>query len=79
MGYGRSRLNTLFREHTGLSPTEWLIRYRINQAKPLLRKGLSIHEAAARVGFPDPAFFSRTFNQLTGSSPRKWAKHQTLP
>ena len=79
MGYGRSRLNTLFREHTGLSPTEWLIRYRIDQSKSLLRKGLSIRDAAAQTGFPDPAFFSRTFSQLMGSPPRKWAKRQTLP
>ena len=79
MGYGRSRLNTLFREHTGLSPTEWLIRYRIDQAKSLLRKGMSIRDAAVQSGFQDPAFFSRTFSQLIGESPRKWAKRQTLP
>ena len=72
MGYGRSRLNHLFREHTGLSPMEWLIRYRIERAKALLLDGISVHEAALRCGFPDPAFFSRTFSHLTGESPRAW-------
>ena len=79
MGYGRSRLNTLFREHTGLSPAEWLIRYRIDQSKVLLRKGLSVRAAAVQSGFQDPAFFSRTFSQLMGASPRTWAKRQARP
>lgn len=78
MGYGRSRLTTLFREHTGLSPTDWLIKYRIKQAKALLRKGLSIRETAVRTGFQDPAFLSRTFRRLVGSSPRTWLKSQRL-
>lgn len=71
MGYGRTRFFTLFKEHTGLSPKDYLIRFRIAQAQKLLASGMSVKETATAVGFSDPAFFSRTFRQQTGKSPSK--------
>ena len=44
------------------------------QLKELLKSGqLSIRETAARVGFTDPMFFSRTFSPRIGVSPTQWA------
>ena len=71
MGYGRTRFFILFKEHTGLSPKDYLIRFRIAQAQKLLASGMSVKETATAVGFSDPAFFSRTFRQQTGKSPSK--------
>ena len=70
MGYSRARLFVLFREHTGLSPNDYLQRLRIRKAKKLLASGndssLSISSAC---GFPDSRYFSRVFKQHTGSTP----------
>lgn len=70
MGYGRTRFFELFKRKTGLSPNEYLIRYRIMKAQELLSGGTaSVAEAASQVGFADPAFFSRTFRRLLGFPP----------
>ena len=73
MGYGRARFCDLFKRHTGLPPMAWLMRYRLARAKELLtREDVSVAEAAHRVGFRDPALFSRAFQRQIGMSPRAW-------
>ena len=70
MGYGHSRLYELFKVRTGLSPTAFLIRYRISKSCELLKtSNLSISTISRRVGFNDPAFFSRIFRRQIGLSP----------
>jgi AraC-like DNA-binding protein len=60
-----------FREATGFSPTDYLLRSRIRRAEELLaRRKLSITEVAARCGFEDSNYFSRQFRRVTGVSPR---------
>jgi AraC-like DNA-binding protein len=41
-------------------------------ARRLLRENLPVKEVAYRLGFADPAAFSRAFKRWTGSSPRLW-------
>ena len=70
MGYGRSRLFSLFREHTGLSPLDWLNRHRIHRAQELLTTSEApIAEIARQVGFTDLPFFFRLFRRHVGCSP----------
>ena len=70
MGYSRSRFFNLFREHTGLSPLDWLNRHRIRMAQKLLAAGdTTIAEAAHQVGFAELPFFFRLFRRHVGSSP----------
>lgn len=74
IGYGRTQFFRLFKGKTGLSPMDYLIQFRIRKAKELLKSGeLSIRETAARVGFTDAMFFSRTFSRRIGVSPTQWA------
>ena len=73
IGYGRTQFFRLFKEKTGLSPTDYLIRLRMEKAKELLAVGdLSVREIAARTGFSDAAFFSRTFARRVGAPPSTW-------
>lgn len=70
MGYSRARLFVLFREHTGLSPNDYLQRLRIRKAKELLASGNdSALSISAACGFPDSRYFSRVFKKHTGNTP----------
>jgi two-component system response regulator YesN len=49
-----------------------LARLRVDRAKALMRGGSSVKEAAAMVGFKDPAYFSKVFRRLVGMSPTQF-------
>jgi AraC-like DNA-binding protein len=69
---GTSR-QTLYRrlKAEGVTFAELLDRVRRRLAIRLLRDdGLSVKETAYRLGFSDPAAFSRAFKRWTGKSPR---------
>ena len=63
-------LTFCFRQELGTTPIEYLQRYRINQAKNLLKDSQrTITEIALDVGFSDSGYFSRIFRRETGMSP----------
>lgn len=69
-GVSESYLSRVFRQELGLSPWDYLNRYRILQSKELLRRtNRTIKTIAHQVGFKDPAYFSRVFHKMTGLSP----------
>lgn len=67
-----SRFTRVFRQETGLSPHQYLIQARIEQAKHLLRsKGdISIGSIAHQLGFADQSHFTRHFKRIVGVSPK---------
>lgn len=68
MGYGRTRLFTLFKRHTGLTPNEYLVRLRIRKAKELIKQGTTDAATVAKtVGFNDPAYFKNVYLRYTGT------------
>ena len=70
IGYGRARLFELFKRHTGLSPNDYLLRFRIRKAQELLvQTDLSVREIARRIGMPDSGYFSTVFRRQTGHTP----------
>jgi AraC-like DNA-binding protein/mannose-6-phosphate isomerase-like protein (cupin superfamily) len=67
MGYGRTRLFHLFKQHTGLTPNEYLVRYRIDMAKELIRKhSMPINKIARATGFSTESYFRSVFKKYTG-------------
>lgn len=57
----------------GCSPVEYLLRYRIEQAKLLLlRTDYSIARIAGEVGFNQAAYFASCFTKYEGLSPRSY-------
>ena len=65
-----SYFSRLFKEETGLSPREYVIRVRIAHAKfLLLNTSDSIEEIAARVGYQNSSTLIRQFHKIEGVSP----------
>lgn len=71
LGVSENYLTDLFHREMGVSLWTYLNRYRVTQAKDLLvTSEAKITDIALRVGFNDPAYFSRVFRRYTGRSPK---------
>lgn len=72
-GLSPRTLNRRFAEATGLPPLQYLQRLRLEIARELLRDSdLGIGEIAARVGYPDAAYFSRLFRERQQATPHAY-------
>ena len=77
VGASPAYVTRVFREQTGLTPWQYLNRYRVAQAQRLLRESdATITEIAGLTGFNDSAYFSRIFRRECGSSPNTF-RNQT--
>jgi AraC-like DNA-binding protein/quercetin dioxygenase-like cupin family protein len=66
-------LNRLFKQETGLTVIEMIHKIRIERAKHLLTNSdEKVINVANKVGYDDPAFFSRLFRRTVGCSPGKY-------
>jgi signal transduction histidine kinase/AraC-like DNA-binding protein len=75
IGVNKSYLSEIFHQELGISPWEYLNRYRINVAKQLLRTtNQSITSIAAQVGFNDSSYFGRVFHKHVGLAPSEYRK-----
>ena len=75
MGYSRSRLFELFRRHTGLTPADWLMRYRIKAARRRLETTKDpVAQVAADCGFSSAQYFNDVFRRQTGATPSAWRR-----
>lgn len=64
-----------FRDSTGTTPHQWLVRARLRRARALLHDArLSIAAIAQAVGFADHAHFTRIFKRVTGITPAAWRR-----
>ncbi len=73
MGYSRSRLFDLFREHTGLSPADFLSRHRVKMARKMLSQtSRKISDIAKACGFSSAQYFNSAFRRQTGLTPTEW-------
>lgn len=75
-GFVPSYISRIFKRCKGLSPNEYLTRYRIELAKNLLAENpdMKIKEVAAQVGFNEAYYFSKTFKRETGMWPTEYGK-----
>ena len=77
-GMSKSTFMRNFKQATGSTPIDYLIRIRIAKASCLLQEsGLSISEIAYQVGFADSNYFSRSFREITGMTPRAFRQKET--
>lgn len=76
-GLSRGHFSKAFRVSAGVSPYQWLQRYRVDKAKDLLRNSnISIAAAAMECGFADQAHLTRVFSRVVGDSPAAWRRRR---
>lgn len=66
----------LFKQITGFSFKEFIIKHRIRMAKEMLiHTDLTVGEIAYRIGFADHAYFSRIFRKYEQVTPYRYRSH----
>lgn len=80
LNFSRSYIYTLFKKKYGVSPQDYLVNLRINNAKELLlnEKKLPISDVAFAVGYDDALYFSKLFHKKVGVSPKEFKKQEHL-
>ena len=70
-----AHFNRAFRRTTGLSPHQWVLRGRVDEAQGLLRgRKLSLEEIARVCGFSDQSHFTKVYKRFCGVSPGAWRR-----
>lgn len=73
VGMNPYHLTRTFKQTTGISPHQYLMRSRIERAQILLTKSnLPIVEISQQVGFEDQSHFTKVFRKLTGVTPKAY-------
>ncbi len=74
-GLSKKYFRTFFKDMTQLTPIQYLMQYRIEQAtKKLLTSNLSITKIAELCGFNNVSYFIKTFKAFRGISPAEYRK-----
>lgn len=73
-----SRISHLFKETTGLSIMNYIIKKRLVLAQKLLKNGVHIKDVYCQCGFPDEASFFRYFKQEYNTTPKKFAQNARI-
>lgn len=74
-GYSPSYFSHIFTQETGLSPYQFVVKSRVEQAQQMLKTTrLAIQEIAFQCGFNSAANFCYTFRRMTGSAPQEYRK-----
>lgn len=75
VGLSRSTFADRFTHYVGISPRQYLVRWRLQLAARLLEQStISIAQVAAEVGYESEAAFHRAFKKFVGAPPGTWRK-----
>jgi len=70
IGMSRSQLFRKMKALTDIAPSDLIRSHRLNKAKTLLESGAAnVAEAAWQVGFKDPSYFSKLYQEEFGEAP----------
>jgi len=79
VGYSKEAFCRLFKHIQGISPMEWLIRFRISEAKKLLMTtNLTIRTIADMTGFNSDTHLYTSFKKREGFTPGDFRKSHRL-
>ena len=76
--YSPSHFSMLFQRETGVSPISYFIRLKIQKACQYIElTALKLNEISTKLGFEEPAYFSRTFTKIMGISPSEYRRRES--
>lgn len=73
-GYHKHYMIRIFRECLGYTPRQYIIYTKFHYVIPFLKKGKSVGECAALIGYENESAFSRDFKTLFRVSPGQYRK-----
>jgi AraC-like DNA-binding protein len=73
-GLSRAHFLRSFAQAFGVSPHEYVVQLRIDEARRALARGASVTDTCMAVGFTSLGSFSRLFAERVGESPRAWQR-----
>lgn len=78
-GFTPEYLGKIFKKHSGETPSKYLTKLRMNEAKHLLLSNpeIEIQKIGEMVGYKDGFYFSRAFKSYTGIQPSEF-RNQNL-
>jgi AraC-like DNA-binding protein len=72
-GYHPFYVSRMLKERKGITLRQYIIAYRLKAAKRLLQlTRMTMAEIADEVGFTDASYFTKTFRQAFGMTPKEW-------
>ena len=73
---GKRECLRCFQRTIGVTPIQYLLKYRVRKASSLLAEtDLPVTEVALRCGFESPSYFSLMFRRLIGRTPRDYRRY----
>lgn len=77
VGLSRFHFQRLFKAATGVSPSQYHINLRMEEARRLLRETkMSVVDIALEVGYTNPSHFAQLFRRETGLSPSDYRRQR---
>jgi transcriptional regulator GlxA family with amidase domain len=77
-GFSRMHFARMFRLATGLRPSEYVARRRVERAKHLLvHTSSSVASIAQESGFGTHSYFTNVFRRFNGQPPAAWRRYRT--
>ena len=73
VGLTSTRLTHHFRRYVGLSPHQYVVRWRLAMSAEFLDSGFSVSDSCYRAGFENLSHFCRTFHRAFGVRASHWA------
>ena len=78
VGLSTAHFSQMFRQSTGESPHQFVLRHRVERAKEMLRAAeIRVLDVALVCGFKTQQHFARVFRRVCGVSPTEY-RHEFL-
>lgn len=79
VGFSRTHVFNLFKKQTGLTPADYIVRFRIRKACEALEDPeLTSKEIARACGFQTPSNFNAVFKRQIGLTPSQWRQRRKV-